>query len=77
MIQCKRVHKQVLSLLLLRNSYAFMLLGEVKKKPRRECIQDKAMCSPNGEEYLAWKRKIIEQAEAATSGHKPKKQRTR
>ena len=53
-----------------------MLLGEVKK-PRRECIQDKAMCSPYGEEYLSWKRKIIEQAEAAISGHKPKKQRTR
>ena len=51
--------------------------GEVKKKPRKECLEDKAMCSPYGEEYLTWKRKIIEQAEAATNGHKPKKQRTR
>ena len=49
----------------------------IKKKSKRECLQDKAMCSPFGEEYLAWKRNIIELAEAATNGHKSKKQRTR
>ena len=49
--------------------------GEVKKKPsKRECVQAKAMCSPYGEEYLTWKRKIIEQAEAATN---TKKRRTK
>lgn len=52
-------------------------VDEVKKKPKRECLHDKAMCSPHGEEYLSWKRKMIEQAEAATNGHKSKKQKTK
>lgn len=56
------------------------LIGEgkvIRQQSKQECLEDKAMCSPFGEEYLTWKKKIIEQAEAATNGHKPKKLRTR
>ena len=35
------------------------------KKLKRERLQDKAVCSPYDEEYLSWKKRIIEQAEAA------------
>lgn len=57
-----------------------LCIGGSKKKPKpqQESLRhDKAMCSPCGEEYLVWKRKIIEQAEAAINGHKSKKQRIR
>ena len=54
-----------------------IFVGEIKMKPKRQCLQDKAMCSPIAEEYLSWKRKIIEQAEAAINGRKAKKPRTR
>jgi len=39
------------------------------KTLKRERLQDKAMCSPFDEEYLSWKKRIIEQAEAAINGH--------
>jgi len=35
------------------------------KKLRRGRLQDKAIYSPCDEEYLSWKKRIIEQAEAA------------
>jgi len=39
------------------------------KRLKRERLQDKAMCSPFDKEYLSWKRRIIEQAEATINSH--------
>ena len=50
--------------------------GVPGKKMRRERLQDKAMCSPCDEEYLSWKKRIIEQAETALNNSHRRKSKT-